>query len=68
MTESYLDVAVELAFNYLKTTNKMLIVNDKEDSFFHRFFNKYKVCHISLVGSDFDSIPYTTRIFCYQFR
>lgn len=55
----YLDMAVNVAFNYLTVNNKMLIVNDKDDDFFHTFFNKYKVCHISLIGSPFESLPYT---------
>lgn len=58
MQENHLDVAVNTAFNFLRKTNRMLIVNDKDDLFFHRFYDKYKVCHIALVGSDFDSVPF----------
>lgn len=57
--EVYMNVAVNVAFNYLTKHNRMLIVNDKEDTFFHTFFNKYKVCHILLVGSPFESIPFS---------
>lgn len=49
MQENYNDVAVNVAFNYLKKTNRMMIVNDKDDVFFHSFFDKYKVCNICLV-------------------
>ena len=59
MKENYTEIAREVAFNLLKKTNKLLIVNDKDDEFFTSFFNKYKVCHIALVGSVFDSMPYT---------
>ena len=38
MQENYLDVAANVAFNYLTKTNRMLIVNDKNDSFFDTFF------------------------------
>lgn len=62
MQEGYLDIATNVAFNYLRKTNRMMIVSDKEDSFFHTFYNKYKVCHISLVGSDFESVPFQKRI------
>lgn len=63
--ESYLETAREVAFNYLSSTNRLLIVNDKDDMFFHTFFNKYKVCHISLIGSVFESLPFNKRFFCY---
>ena len=59
MKENYTEIARELVFNSLKKTNKLLIVNDKDDEFFTSFYNKYKVCHICLVGSVFESIPYT---------
>lgn len=59
MSPNYTEMAREIAFSQLKKTNKMLIVNDKDDEFFSSFYNKYKVCHISLVGSVFESIPYT---------
>lgn len=49
MSSEYIEEAVELAFNYLRKTNKLLIINDKKDSFFHSFYNKYKVCDILLV-------------------
>ncbi len=49
MQENFLELASSVAFNYLKKTNKMMIVNDKDDLFFNYFFNKYKICHISLV-------------------
>lgn len=49
MEENYADFATNVAFNYLKKTNKLMIVNDKDDMFFTNFFNKYKLCHISLV-------------------
>ena len=49
MQENLIEVAVNVAFNYLKKTNRMMIVNDKDDVFFHNFFDKYKVCHICLV-------------------
>lgn len=54
---NYLNIATEIAFNYLRNTNKLLIINDKKDGFFHTFYNKYKVCDILLVGNEFDSIP-----------
>lgn len=62
--QEYLDVIVNVAFSYLRKTNRMLIVNDKEDEFFHSFFNKYKVCNISLIGSDYESIPYNKKRIC----
>lgn len=61
---SHVSKAVQLAFNYLRKTNRMLIVNDKDDNFFHSFFTKYKVCNISLLGSDFESIPYSRQRIC----
>ena len=41
MQENYLDVAANVAFNYLTKTNRMLIINDKNDSFFDTFFDKF---------------------------
>ena len=64
MNENYLNLAKEITFNYLTKTNRLLIVNDKDDMFFHTFFVKYNVCYISLIGSVFESIPYTKRFFC----
>lgn len=64
MSDNYLDSAVDVSFSFLRKTNRMLIVNDKDDSFFHSFYSRYKVCHIALVGSDFESVPYQPRIFC----
>jgi len=58
MSKEYLDATREIAFNYLRKTNRMLIINDKEDSFFHNFNDKYKVCNTLLVGSDYDDIPW----------
>lgn len=52
------EIASEVAFSCLKKTNKMMIINDKDDVFFHTFYDKYKVCHITLVGSIFESTPY----------
>lgn len=63
--ENYLETAREVCFNYLSKTNRMLIVNDKDDMFFHTFFNKYKVCNITLIGSVFESLPYNKRLLCY---
>ncbi len=65
MQENYLDVAANVAFNYLTKTNRMLIINDKNDSFFDTFFDKFKVCHILLVGSDFNSVPFEKRLLSY---
>lgn len=56
--DNYLNIISDLVFSYLIKTNYLLIVNDKDDMFFHTFFNKYKVCHIRLIGSPFESIPY----------
>lgn len=58
MSQKYLCAAREVAFNYLRKTNNLLIINDKEDSFFHCFNNKYKVCNTFLVGSDYGDIPW----------
>ena len=58
MSKDYLDATREVAFNYLRKTNRLLIINDKEDSFFHNFNDKYKVCNTLLVGSDYDNIPW----------
>lgn len=58
MSISTLDASRELAFNYLRKTNRLLIINDKDDSFFHNFNNKYKVCNTLLVGSDYEDIPW----------
>ena len=58
MTKDYLNAATEVAFNYLRKTNRLLIINDKEDNFFHTFNTKYKVCPVLLVGSDYDSTPW----------
>lgn len=44
-----LDILREMAFNYLRKTNRMLIINDKQDKFFHSFNNKYKVNHVLLI-------------------
>ena len=65
MHEQYLNEASHIAFNFLKKTNRMMIINDKEDGFFHTFTDQYKVCHITLVGSDFESLPYQKRTLCY---
>lgn len=43
------EIASEVAFSCLKKTNRMMIINDKDDVFFHTFYEKYKVCHITLV-------------------
>jgi len=53
MQENHNNTLVNVAFNYLKKTNKMMIVNDKDDLFFNSFFNKYKICHIYLVRKCF---------------
>lgn len=58
MSKDYLNAIREIAFNYLRKTNRLLIINDKEDSFFHNFNDRYKVCNTLLVGSDYDSIPW----------
>ena len=39
MNENYLELAREVTFNYLTKTNRLLIVNDKDDMFFHTFFD-----------------------------
>lgn len=54
----YLKMAVESSFNYLRKTNRLLIVNDKEDAFFHAFTSKYKVCPVLLIGSEYMDIPH----------
>lgn len=51
--ENYNQIATTVAFNYLKKTNRLMIVNDKDDVFFHTFFNQYKICHITLVRKCF---------------
>lgn len=58
MSKDFLNATRDVAFNYLRKTNRMLIINDKEDSFFHNFNDKYKVCNTLLVGSDYDDIPW----------
>lgn len=58
MSDIHLDAVREIAFNYLRKTNRMLLVNDKGDQFFHHFDSKYKVCNVLLIGSDYESIPY----------
>ena len=58
MSKDYLDATKELAFNYLRKTNRLLIINDKEDAFFHNFNERYKVCNTLLIGSDYDDIPW----------
>ncbi len=58
MSKEYLDATREIAFNYLRKSNRMLIINDKEDAFFHNFNDRYKVCNTLLVGSDYDDIPW----------
>lgn len=58
MYDNTLKAVREIAFNYLVKTNRLLIINDKDDSFFHCFDSKYKVCHSLLIGSDYEDIPY----------
>lgn len=58
MSTEYLNATREVAFNYLRKTNKLLIINDKDDEFFHTFDDKYKVCNTLLIGSDYEDIPY----------
>lgn len=52
------DYVSDIVFSRLLKTNRLMIINDKDDEFFHSFYNAYKVCNISLIGSVFEDIPW----------